>query len=135
MQAYNEYARDAAREAIHRHNDHIEQCNRVIEASETRTWIDNDELGALKAEVQRWKGEAGDLERDNKRLQQKIDNLSATIDAAEGPPSAAAAGGPDSTSRILPEHLERINQLERELNEERKKNERVKGTPLHARDH
>jgi hypothetical protein len=35
---HDEYSREVARKAIRRYNDHIESCNRVIEAEQTGLW-------------------------------------------------------------------------------------------------
>src|SRR5262249_37889307 len=73
---HDQYARQVAREAIRRYNDHIESCNRMIEASESGLWkwtssadLDglkgkihhaNDELAAARKEIERLNHELAD---------------------------------------------------------------------------
>src|SRR5688572_9227694 len=55
IRRHDEYARQVAREAIRRYNDHIEKCNRMIEADENGLWkwISTAELGTMKGDIRR----------------------------------------------------------------------------------
>ncbi len=75
-----------------------------------------DELTAAREEV--------------KTLTAELDDKSAVI--AEM--SLRGKGGSSSKQNVPAAHIERINQLELELNQEKKKNLRVKGTGLDVRD-
>src|SRR5207237_3695107 len=54
--SHDRRSRDAAREAIRRYNEHIEKCNRVIEAQEAGLSLSGQVVGsdaeALRAELQ-----------------------------------------------------------------------------------
>src|SRR2546422_4225432 len=69
IRRHHEYSREAAREAIRRYNDHIESCNRVIEASESGLWkwISSAELEAMKRKMQRLVDELTDAREEVKR--------------------------------------------------------------------
>jgi len=81
IRRHDEYARQAAREAIRRYNEHIESCNRVIEAAESGAskWISSAELEALDSEAQQARSEAAALREETKRLREEIQKQSNVI--------------------------------------------------------
>ena len=75
-----------------------------------------DELAAAREEVKNLKAELND----------KSDVIADM--------SLRSKGATGSKPNVPPAHIERINQLELELSQEKKKNLRVKGTGLDARN-
>jgi hypothetical protein len=125
IRRHDEYAREAAREAIRRYNEHIESCNRVIEATESGAsiWMSSAEVEALKSEAQQARSEAAALREEAKRLRDEIQKQSAVIAGMPAPPNGAEAA-------TVSQYVTRINELQQELLEERKKNQRRKSTPV-----
>ena len=81
IRRHDEYARQAAREAIRRYNEHIESCNRVIEAAESGAsrWISSAEVDALESGAQQARSEAAALREEAKRLLEETQKQSAVI--------------------------------------------------------
>jgi len=129
---HDEYSRQAAHEAIRRYNDHIEKCNRMVEADASGLWkwISSAELEALNSNMRRMADELAAAREEVKTLTSELNDKSAVI--AEM--SLRGKGGSGSTQNVPAAYIERINQLELELNQEKKKNLRVKGTGLDVRD-
>jgi hypothetical protein len=125
IRRHDEYAREVAREAIRRYNEHIESCNRVIEAAESGAslWMSSAEVEALKSEAQQARSEAAALREEAKRLRDEIQKQSAVIAGMPAPPNGAEAA-------TVSQYVTRINELQQELLEERKKNQRRKSTPV-----
>jgi len=137
IRRHDEYARRAAREAIQRYNDHIESCNRVIEANESGLWrwVSTAELAAMKHEMQQANDELKTAREEIKRLDAELDAKSATIaDMSVRQRNDTSDTAQPSRHPVPPPHVQRINQLELELNFEKKKNQRLKGTALDARN-
>src|SRR5260370_33454598 len=68
-------SRQVAAEAIERYNQHIEQCNRSIEASEAgdaRPGWGETQTDSLKAELQRVAGQLDATPRDRNKLQEEL---------------------------------------------------------------
>jgi hypothetical protein len=138
---HDQHSRDAAREAIAKYNQHIEQCNRVIEDggvghSPAANLTENEEL---KAKLKKTADElqAATRERDALRddLAQKsrvVTDLSlrvqALTDQMNGNGNAPASGAADP---LLPasntEYMKLINSLQQQLYAERDKNKHLKG--------
>jgi hypothetical protein len=133
---YAQYARKVAREAIRQHNEHIEACNRMIEAEEagTHQWIETAELEALKQDMERAADQLRAAREESKSLQALVQDRSSTADESQHPAPGPERTGQPKTSPASP-YVERINTLERELHAERQKNLRMKGTAINARDH
>ncbi len=129
---HDEYSRQAAHGAIRRYNDHIEKCNRMVEADASGLWkwISSAELEALNSNMRRMADELAAAREEVKTLTAELNNKSAVI--AEM--SLRGKGGSGSKQNVPAAYIERINQLELELNQEKKKNLRVKGTGLDVRD-
>jgi hypothetical protein len=71
---HDQYSRAVAREAIRRYNDHIESCNRVIEAEQTGLWqwTSSRELAELNEKVETAQAEI-------KRLEEELETKAAMI--------------------------------------------------------
>jgi len=66
----DQHSREVAREAIRRYNDHIERCNRVIEAAESGRPIPGSatEAGELRAKQQETADLLSAITRENDHL-------------------------------------------------------------------
>jgi hypothetical protein len=129
---HDEYSRQAANEAIRRYNNHIEKCNRMVEADASGLWkwMSSAELEALNSKVRRMADELAAAREEVKKLEAELSDKSEVI----ADMSLRSKGGSGSRQNVPAAHIERINQLELELNQEKKKNLRVKGTGLDVRD-
>jgi uncharacterized protein (UPF0335 family) len=129
---HDEYSRQVAREAIRRYNEHIEKCNRMVEADASGLWkwISSAELEAVNSKMQRLADDLSAAREEVKDLKAELNDKSAVI----ADMSLRSKGAPGVKPNVPPAHVERINQLELELNQEKKKNLRVKGTGLDVRD-
>lgn len=139
---YNQdlYSRQATREAIAKYNNHVEHCNRAIEAGSGQTisgsTSENDDLKA------RMKKAADDLrfmtsERDqlSEELKQRsavvtdlslqLQALSEKIDGKGGAHAVGQAGLPLPASNA--EYMKLVNSLQQQLLAEREKNRHLKG--------
>jgi hypothetical protein len=131
------YSRQAAREAIQKYNDHIERCNRAIEAAEHGMALpgtDSDDerlrtaLQAVTAERDSHKRER-DLAKDELAQKERLladmslrlDALAKKSDRNQNAPSAVDMRTADQR---LVEH---INHLQEQLYAERRENKRLKG--------
>jgi len=132
IRRHDEYARQAAREAIRRYNEHIESCNRVIEAAESDAsrWISSAELEALESEVQQARSEAAALREETKRLREETQKQSAVIAEMSIRSGGAQSTLPFAKDAPVSKYITRINELQDELLAERKKNQRQKSTPV-----
>jgi len=134
---HDQYSREGAREAIRRYNEHIDKCNRVIEAQEAGLpsgGVGNTEVESLRRQLEdsRTECDAASRERDN--LQAELKQTSATVadlsvrlsrSGSKGNGnSEGAASSSDTSSSELMQH---INRLQQQLYAEREKNKRLKG--------
>lgn len=135
------HSRQAAKEAIERYNQHIEQCNRAMESAETsegRPGWGSSEAGRLRAELQRVAAQLEATAQDRNKLQDElrqksmiVADLSTRLDALAkkvigsrdaGSGASEGANGDGGT------FVGQINRLQEELYKERQKNKRLKGT-------
>jgi len=137
------YSREKTKEAIQRYNQHIEECNRVTEASESgdgRPGWGNSAVESVKAELQRVVSQLEATTQERNKLQEElrqksliVADLSTRLDAlarkVNGPRDTG--GGGDSASSVSSGDNARligqINRLQEELYAERQKNKRLKG--------
>jgi hypothetical protein len=115
---HDQYSREVAREAIRRYNDHIESCNRVIEAEQTGLWqwTSSRELAELNEKVETAQAEIKRLEAE---LETKVAMI-AELSLRGNQPL------PTTPSSAVPaQYIDRINELELEIKNERKKNLRT----------
>jgi hypothetical protein len=137
-------SRQVAAEAIERYNQHIEQCNRAIEASEAedaRPGWGETRTDSLKAELQRVASQLEATTQDRNKLQEElrqksliVADLSIRLDVL-----SKKVNGPRDTGRDAAEPVStspngdgarfvgQINRLQEELYAERQKNKRLKG--------
>ena len=131
VRRHDEYARQAAREAIRRYNEHIESCNRVIEAADSGArWMSSAEVEALELEAHQACNEATALREETKRLRDEVQKQSVVIAGMPARPGEVQASLPFKKDATVSQYVTRINELQQELLEERKKNQRRKSTPV-----
>jgi hypothetical protein len=137
-------SRGAAREAIEKYNQHIEQCNRAAESAESgdgRPGWGTSELEGLKAELQRVASQLEATTQDRNKIQEelrqkslvvadlslRLDVLSKKVDGARSPGGGTRqAASPDANGDGA-RFVGHINRLQEELYAERQKNKRLKG--------
>ena len=138
------YSRQMAKEAIERHNRHIEQCNRAFEMSEGvegRPGWGDTRTDSLKAELQRVTAQLEATTQERNKLQEElrqksviVSDLSVRLDALSKKVTGIgrSAGLDESTSPNGKENgtsvVNHINHLQEELYAERQKNKRLRGS-------
>ena len=139
---YNQdlYSRQAAREAIAKYNNHVEHCNRAIEAGSGQTISGGtSEIDDLKARMKKaaddlrfMTGERDQLSEELKQrsavvtdLSLQLQALSERIDGKGGAHAVRQAGLPLPASNG--EYMKLVNSLQEQLHAEREKNRRLKG--------
>ena len=136
-----QYARAVAEKAIEKHNEHMGECNRVIEAQLSgRASPAALEATDARNELIRLRGELDAVDSDRKVLKSKledkermIDELSARLDALEkaGPNGAStqprSGNGTPGRNETESKLIARINQLTEQLEAEKQKNRTLKG--------
>jgi hypothetical protein len=138
VRAHDAYSRQAAHEAIRRYNEHIELCNRAIEASDAgqATALGGSlPVASLKAELDAEKMKVSGLESDKRRLEvevaQKgalITDLSLRINALSNQDgNGHGSDTANSPKASDPELVRHISSLQQQLYAEREKNKRLKG--------
>ena len=130
---HDAYSREKAREAIRRYNDHIEACNRVIEAEESGAsrWVSSAELEALKSELEQYRNDAAALREETKRLREECEKHKATVaELSLHSRSDVQPALPFANDTRVAELVTRVNELQDELIAERKKNQRIKANSV-----
>ncbi|MFZ0333766.1 MAG: hypothetical protein WAN10_01310 [Candidatus Acidiferrales bacterium] len=142
LYSHDLYSRRVAGQAIERHNQHIEQCNRAAEMSggaAGRPGWGETEIDSLKAELQHLTSQLEMMTQDRNKLQQelrqksiivadlstRLDNLARKLTpprntAATDEPAPGIGDG--DSARFVGQ----INRLQEELYAERHKNKRLK---------
>jgi hypothetical protein len=134
---HDQYSREGAREAIRRYNEHIDKCNRVIEAQEAglpSAGVGNTEVESLRRQLEETRTECDAAGRERDKVQAELTRTSATVaelslrlsgSASKGNGSSEGATSvSDASSGELMQH---INRLQQQLYAEREKNKRLKG--------
>ena len=123
---HDEYSRQTAREAIRRYNEHIESCNRAIE---TRQDGLSKSISDAEAELHRIRRELADTREENKALRNEGAKSQKLIAEMK---SAAAKTQPVQTEMefVPAQYIARINSLEKQLRDEQRKNQSLKGTSV-----
>jgi uncharacterized protein YoxC len=140
---YNQdlYSRQTAREAIAKYNNHIETCNRAIEAGTGQGIAGNTSReDELKAQVQKLADDlrATTAERDRlaEELKQRsavVTDLSLQLQALSEKIDRKGAAAREVGQGMLPlpvsnaEYMKLVNSLQEQLHAEREKNRRLKG--------
>jgi hypothetical protein len=129
------YSRQVAREAIQKYNDHIERCNRAVEAAEHGMSVagtDSDadrlrnELQSVTAERDSYKRERDIAKQDLAEKERLLADLSLRLDALAKKSDGNRNGG--SAVRSADQKLvQHINSLQEQLYVERRENKRLKG--------
>jgi chromosome segregation ATPase len=139
--SHDRQSREAAREAIRRHNDHIEKCNRVIEAQEAGLSLSTSPAGsdveALRAELQQTGVDLSTVKRERDQLRAELDQTRLSVaDLSLRVESLARKGNGHSTDAESAAEVtttnnadlvRHINNLQQQLHAEREKNKRLKG--------
>ncbi len=130
---YAEYCKQHATEAIQKHNQHIEVCNRVIEAEETGRPITSAGSGQQwRAEMEELREKADTMETENARLKAQLEAKEASLAglstrvnelarARDGKPNGAGANSNPNLDLVA-----RVNRLTAELDGLRDENRRLK---------
>jgi hypothetical protein len=136
-------SREVAREAIQKYNDHIDRCNRVVEAQEfghpvpgtgssveqltTKLQETAEKLDGVTRERDKLKSELEEKSRRVIELSLRLDGVNKKGNSDGGStrvtPGAPASCDESETGRLM----RQINLLQEQLYAERKKNERLKG--------
>jgi hypothetical protein len=142
--SHDSYSRQMAKEAIERHNHHIEQCNRAMEAAESgdgRPGWGSSEADGLRTELQRVASQLEATTQERNKLQEelrqkslivadlstRLDVLSKKVSGTRGVDSGAAEPASTGTNGDNTRFVGQINRLQEELYSERQKNKRLKG--------
>jgi len=137
-------ARQTATEAIEKYNRHIEQCNRVIEASEAgdvRPGWGDTQVDSLRTELQRVAAQLEATTQERNKLQEELQqkslvvaDLSMRLDALSKKVNGSRSSGTDNGEAVSPNAngdgarlVGHINRLQEDLYAERQKNKRLKG--------
>jgi hypothetical protein len=76
---YSEYCKREAKEAIRRHNEHVEKCNRIIEDNRSglMTTPETANLHSFRQELQKLRADNESLRLENAQLQTQLDGKTA----------------------------------------------------------
>jgi hypothetical protein len=124
---HDEYSRQVAREAIRRYNDHIEACNRVIEARQEGL---SKSISASESELSRIRQELADTREENRALRNDLAKKPTIITTVKSGPTTGQEQPVQGEMEFPAQYIERINALERRLREEMRKNQQAKGTSV-----
>lgn len=139
--SHDRRSREAAREAIRRYNEHIEKCNRVIEAQEAGLSLSaaaaSSDAEALRAELQETAAKLSDVTRERNELKAELDetklsvaDLSLRVEALARKGNGHSTGAEGMAGASAASHgdlVRHINNLQQQLHAEREKNKRLKG--------
>ena len=137
-------ARQTATEAIEKYNRHIEQCNRVIEASEAgdvRPGWGDTQVDSLRTELQRVAAQLEATTQERNKLQEELQqkslvvaDLSMRLDALSKKVNGSRSVGVGTGETVSADAngdgarlVGHINRLQEDLYAERQKNKRLKG--------
>jgi len=134
---HDQYSREVATQAIEKYNDHIERCNRAVEAGQQGmavpgTVLEHEEL---RVELQRTAGELERVSKERNTLQEELQRKAATVvDLSfrlEGLSKKSAGNGAAVVAINLsgadPGVVKLINELQEQLYAERQKSRRLQG--------
>src|SRR5664279_4052517 len=131
------YSRDVAEKAIQKYNQHIERCNRAIEAAQHGSALPaaTTDTDQLNAQLQKTAGELNVASTENAALQEQLTQKSNVIVELSLRADALlkknggnlASSQPIDLSGAEPKLIKLINDLQEQLVVERKKNRQLKG--------
>jgi len=139
VSAHDAHSRRVAHEAIRQYNEHIEMCNRAIEASATgqspasggESQVDRvqKDLNKAQQEIDLLKRDKARLEAEVERRGAAIPDLSMRIDALSRSARGNGQGQevPKTPTTSNSDLLRQINLLQQQLYAEREKNRHLKG--------
>ena len=144
IHTHDSYSRQIAKEAVERHNQHLEQCNRAVEASESgdgRPGWGSSEAESLRTELQRVASQLEATTQERNKLQEelrqksmivadlstRLDALSKKVSGTRGVDSGAAESASTGANGDGTRIVGQINRLQEELYADRQKNKRLKG--------
>jgi hypothetical protein len=139
--SHDRLSRDSALEAIRKYNEHIEKCNRVIEAQEAGLSLSPQAVGSdaarLRAELEETAAKLSDVTREKNALQAELDatrlsvaNLSLRVESLARKGNGGSGGGEGFagvSAASQPDLVRHINNLQQQLHAERERNKRLKG--------
>jgi hypothetical protein len=120
---YAEYCKRRAQEAISRYNEHVEKCNRVIEAGESgMSTPETANLEDYKRELQRLKSDNDAKELQVARLEEQLEqkgtqltSLTERVSEAERRLKNRAGAGTENGNAALVERIQRLEAENRRL--------------------
>jgi hypothetical protein len=120
---YAEYCKRRAREATSRYNEHVEKCNRVIEAGESgMSTPETANLGDYKRELQRLKSDNDAKELQVARLEEQLEqkgtqltSLTERVSEAERRLKNRPGAGTENGNAALVERIQRLEAENRRL--------------------
>jgi hypothetical protein len=117
---HDEYSRQVADKAVRRYNEHIESCNRLIEAGRDH-----------ESELQRVRKELADTRDENRRLRNDVAEKQKIIAGMTQEEKAEQAPPVQKERESTPGHLiAHVRSLEKKLREAQRKNQQPKGTSV-----
>ena len=130
---YAHFCKQQALEAVARHNEHIELCNRLIESEETGKPVPPSGVSDEQRQtIDRLQKELADKVADNRRLEaeltsekSKMRNLTTRLDALE-----QGRGAPGSGANA--DLVNRLNAAVAEVQTLKRENERLRKVHVHA---
>lgn len=137
------YSREKTKEAVDRYNQHIEECNRAAEVSESgevRPGWGSTAAENVKAELERVTSQLGATAQERNKLQEelrqkslivvdlstRLDALSKKMTGSRGTDSGTGESASTATNGDSARFVTQINRLQEELYAERQKNKRLK---------
>jgi hypothetical protein len=134
---HDAYSRQVARDAIQKYNEHIERCNRAVEAGEhgaLTEGMESDveryraELQSVTAERDAYKRERDLAKTDLAEKERVLADMSFRLDAlAKKSNGSREAGGVVDVRTADQQLVQHINNLQEQLYAEKRENKRLKG--------
>ena len=131
------YSRDVAEKAIRKYNDHIERCNRAIEAGQHGAAMQgtdsdhvscNEKLNQVAAERDEYLRQLNEIQTTLKTKEQTVAELSLRVDGISMKSAGHGVAGPSVELRTAdPNVVRHINNLQEQIYAERATNKRLKG--------
>jgi hypothetical protein len=135
--SHDRLVREAARTAVARYNEHIEKCNRAIEAQEsglTFAGSGASDTDSLRRELEEARNQKQAAIQERDKLQTELHQTSAAmadlslrLAGSAGKGSGNGGGAEAMGEGTSTELMQHINRLQQQLHAEREKNKRLKG--------
>jgi len=134
---HDRYSRDVAEKAIQQYNQHIERCNRAIEAGQHGAAMQgtdsdhvscNEKLNQVAAERDEYLRQLNEIQTTLKTKEQTVAELSLRVDGISMKSAGHGVAGPSVELRTAdPNVVRHINNLQEQIYAERATNKRLKG--------